>query len=261
LVLTQDRLRVARENLASATRVLNLISAAGFRRVQHLRSTPPSRKAWSTRSARPSRARADTLAQNRGRACRADGPIARKHDNPRRQPAQSISYPRVTPGLPSELLTQRPDIREAEANLAAANANVENARAQFLPSIVLNGRRRLSKRLSQLLLCGGVSISRPRPDSDPADLPWRPAPRQSGLQKGGKDELLPDLRKAVISGFADVENALDAIRQTVQRQRLQREVCRKLAFVLSTFREQRLREGTVDLVTVLQTTADALPGG
>ena len=43
----------------------------------------------------------------------------------------------MTPGLPSELLAQRPDIREAEANLAAANANVANARAQFLPSITL----------------------------------------------------------------------------------------------------------------------------
>src|ERR1041385_719317 len=53
--------------------------------------------------------------------------------------ALSIAIPRVTPGLPSELLTQRPDIREAEANLAAANANVYNARAQFLPSITLTG--------------------------------------------------------------------------------------------------------------------------
>ena len=43
---------------------------------------------------------------------------------------RSIAYPRVTPGLPSELLAQRPDISEAEANLAAANANVENTPCQ-----------------------------------------------------------------------------------------------------------------------------------
>jgi outer membrane protein TolC len=56
----------------------------------------------------------------------------------------------------------------------------------------------------------------------------------------------------VISGFADVENAIDAIRQTAQRERLQREVVAssRRAFDIS---EQRLREGTVDLVTVLQT--------
>ena len=45
----------------------------------------------------------------------------------------------MTPGLPSELLAQRPDIREAEAQLASANANVQNARAQLLPSITLTG--------------------------------------------------------------------------------------------------------------------------
>ena len=46
---------------------------------------------------------------------------------------RSISYPRVTPGLPSELLTQRPDIREAEANLAAANANAQAITVVPLP--------------------------------------------------------------------------------------------------------------------------------
>jgi outer membrane protein TolC len=64
--------------------------------------------------------------------------------------------------------------------------------------------------------------------------------------------LLQAYRKAVISGFADVENALDAIRRTAEGERLQREVVTssRRAFDIS---EQRLREGTVDLVTVLQT--------
>ena len=51
-----------------------------------------------------------------------------------------IASPRVTPGLPSELLTQRPDIRRQEAQLASATANVGNARAQFFPSIQLTGQ-------------------------------------------------------------------------------------------------------------------------
>jgi outer membrane protein TolC len=65
---------------------------------------------------------------------------------------RSIAYPRVTPGLPSELLAQRPDIRKAEANLAAANANVENARAQFLPSIKLTGEGGYQSAVLKLLL-------------------------------------------------------------------------------------------------------------
>jgi outer membrane protein, multidrug efflux system len=52
----------------------------------------------------------------------------------------AVATPRVTPGLPSELLTQRPDIRRQEAQLASATANVGNARAQFYPSIQLTGQ-------------------------------------------------------------------------------------------------------------------------
>ena len=47
-----------------------------------------------------------------------------------------IASPRVTPGLPSELLTQRPDIRRQESQLASATANVGNARAQFFQASI-----------------------------------------------------------------------------------------------------------------------------
>jgi outer membrane protein, multidrug efflux system len=165
---------------------------------------------------------------------------------------RSIAYPRVTPGLPSELLAQRPDIRQAEANLAAANANVVNARAQFLPSIQLTAEGGYQSALLKTLL---------RPESAfytaVASLtqPIFHGGQLLGnldLTKGQQDELLQNYRKAVISAFFDVENALDDIRKTAERERLQREVVTtsQRAFDIS---EQRLREGTVDLVTVLQT--------
>ncbi len=45
----------------------------------------------------------------------------------------------VAPGLPSDLLLQRPDVLQAEHTLKAANANIGAARAAFFPSITLTG--------------------------------------------------------------------------------------------------------------------------
>jgi NodT family efflux transporter outer membrane factor (OMF) lipoprotein len=165
---------------------------------------------------------------------------------------RGISYPRVTPGLPSELLAQRPDIREAEALLAAANANVENARAQFLPSISITGEGGYQSAVLRTLL---------RPESALYNVgagltqPIFDGLRLQGnldLNKGRQDELLQNYRRSVISGFVDVENALDGVRQSTLRERLQRDVVTssQRAFDIS---EQRLNQGTIDLVTVLQT--------
>ena len=71
------------------------------------------------------------------------------------------------------------------------------------------------------------------------------------LQKGLQDQLLQNYRKAVISGFTDVDKALIAVRETALTERLQREVVNssQRAFDLS---DQQLRAGTVNLITLLQ---------
>jgi hypothetical protein len=58
-----------------------------------------------------------------------------------------IAIPRVTPGMPSELLNQRPDIRQAEALLAYSNFSVEAARAAF---------SRLTQREQVIVLAGAA---------------------------------------------------------------------------------------------------------
>ncbi|MGE5160617.1 MAG: efflux transporter outer membrane subunit [Betaproteobacteria bacterium] len=48
--------------------------------------------------------------------------------------------PAVPEGLPSDLLARRPDVRQAEANLVAANARITEARAQYFPAVALTAR-------------------------------------------------------------------------------------------------------------------------
>ena len=50
---------------------------------------------------------------------------------------QTLSWPSIGPGVPSQLLSRRPDLAQAEAQLAAASADVTVARAAMLPTVTL----------------------------------------------------------------------------------------------------------------------------
>ncbi len=163
-----------------------------------------------------------------------------------------IAAPRVTPGLPSELLTQRPDIRRQEAYLASATANVGNARAQFFPSIALTGNggyqsAALATLFTPQAVFYNVASSLTQPIFDGGRILGN-----FEFSRARQDELLQTYRKTVVSAFTDVDNALVAIRETTERLRLQREVisASQRAFGLA---EQQLRAGTADIVTVLNT--------
>jgi NodT family efflux transporter outer membrane factor (OMF) lipoprotein len=249
VLAAQDRLRIARENVASATRILNLIKqqfSAGT--ASDLNVAQQESLVNTQRASIPPLEQ--TLRQNIAALALL---IARPPERVmvRGGSMRGVAIPRVTPGLPSELVAQRPDIRQAEAQLAAANANVQNARAQLLPSITLTGEGGYQSAVLKTLL---------RPESmfytATAGLtqPIFEGGKLLGnldLQKGVQDQLLQNYRKAVISAFTDVDKALIAVRETALAERLQQDVVNssRRAFNLS---DQQLRAGTLNLITLLQ---------
>jgi len=149
-------------------------------------------------------------------------------------------------------LTQRPDIRRQESQLASATANVGSARAQFFPSIQLTGQGGYqSSALVSLFQPHAAFFSLVGSLTQPIFDGGRILANFENT-KARQDELLQTYRKTIISAFADVDNALYSIKQTAIRLRLQREVvaASRRAFQLS---EQQLRAGTSDIVTVLNT--------
>jgi outer membrane protein, multidrug efflux system len=162
-----------------------------------------------------------------------------------------IAQPQVTAGLPSDLLLRRPDVAQAEANLAAAHANVDAARAAFLPQLSLTGSGGLVSTAIGVLLHGsnfGYSYG--------ADLLQTlfDGGRLSGqraLATGVQKELIANYQSAALNAFVDVEDALIEVANTRKAQdHLVREVdAAREAFGIG---ELQYRQGVADLLTVLQ---------
>jgi NodT family efflux transporter outer membrane factor (OMF) lipoprotein len=250
VLAAQDELRVARRNLAAAERILTLIK-------QQFAGGTASQLDVSQQEALVSTERAAippleiTVRQNIAALAVLVG----------RAPANftvhggtltQIAVPRVTPGMPSELLNQRPDIRQAEAQLVASNFSVEAARAAFFPQIQLTAQTGVqSAALASLFGPGAwfytlsAGLTQPLFDGFLLESQLKQA-------KGLQLQNLQAYRKAVLSAFADVEKALVALAQSTLQERLQVEAVAnsRKAFEVS---ETQLRAGTVNLITVLQT--------
>jgi outer membrane protein, multidrug efflux system len=123
---------------------------------------------------------------------------------------EQAAPPSVPPGLPSELLERRPDIREAEENLVAANAQIGVAKAEFFPNISLTGTVGLeSYALNKLLNASSglwnVAAAATQPVFEAGVL-------RAGmhLTEAEKQQMLLTYKQAIVEAFQQVSDALIA---------------------------------------------------
>lgn len=120
----------------------------------------------------------------------------------------SLALPDLPAGTPSDVLARRPDVRQAEQQLIAANANIGAARAAFFPRITLTaGVGTASSQLSELFQGGSWG--------------WTVAPQllapifdagrnRAGLRSANvsRDIAVAQYEKAIQSAFREVSDAL-----------------------------------------------------
>ena len=160
--------------------------------------------------------------------------------------------PTIAPGIPSEVLTLRPDVEMAEATLGSAHANLVAARAAFFPTINLTAQGGFESLALKTLFSPAstfysIAGNLAQPIFDGGLLQ-----AEFDLVKGQQDTDLANYRKAVITAFSDVDKALTALKLYAQQEELTKQslVASRRAYDLS---RQRLEQGVLDVVTLLQT--------
>lgn len=245
-----DRLAVARGHVANAERVLTLVTAqqrAGAASTLDLarqRSAVAQRKAGIPDLMQQAREAQAALAILLGKTPQtfSVGDVG----------LDTITLPDVSPGLPSELLARRPDIGRAEANLAAANADVAVARANLFPSINLTGATGAqSSALVSLLnapnIFANVGASLFAPIFDGGRLK-----QEQARAIARKQELVQAYRATVMAALSEVDIALGQIRSLDDQQRLKTAELEE-ARQASDLSQIRYKLGAEDFTTVLDT--------
>ena len=133
---------------------------------------------------------------------------------PRGKPIDQLVLPTPPAGIPSELLARRPDVRLAEQQLIAANAQIGAVKAQFFPNISLTATLGTSATALGSLFAGGTGIW------DAGLIVMGPLFKGGeiyGQYVGAKAEqqaVMSQYLKSVESAFRDTDNALIATTQT-----------------------------------------------
>jgi len=242
-----ERLRIARENLAVAERVLGIVEArqrngvATALEVSQQRTTVLTQRTALIPLELQQRQAASALAVLLGRVPQGFVPEGSEF--------AQLRVPTLAPGLPSTLLTRRPDLAAAEARLSAADANVEAARAALLPSVSLSASGSLGT--SALLSLAdptrsvsiGLSLVQSIFDGGRQRLQVQSTESQRVV-------LIENYGQAIRTALKEVDDGLGNLARSEQQESLQREVIAQAQRSLQ-LAELRYREGSGDLLSVL----------
>ena len=165
-----------------------------------------------------------------------------------------LTEPAVAAGLPSELLTRRPDVVMAEANLRAADADLTAARAAMLPSLTLTaaaGVQNPALPATVLTIAGaGPSLALAANLTQPIFNHGKLRARRDEAAARER-ELLAGYRSAVLAALVDVEKALSALQHLDAQRDFE---SGNLAESERAFEGARLRyeKGSGDFLTLLE---------
>lgn len=160
-----------------------------------------------------------------------------------------LKIPKLSSGVPADVVTRRPDVASAEALLQASSANVYAARAALLPGIQLGGN--IGKSASELfslnpaLQSAGWSLSLTQ-----TIFAGGRVTNQVRISESRRVELLEQYRKVILTALQETDDALNRVNITQQQESNQQNIVIQAARSLK-LNEDRYREGSVDLQTLL----------
>lgn len=248
----RDRLDTARSNLDAAHQLLNVIQArfdAGVSNPVELATQKAALAAAGLVIPELERQEAEQMAALALLLGRAP-----ENFNVAGRTLEGLREPQVAAGLPSQLLTRRPDVYLAEANLSAADADLTVARAAMFPSLTLTAAGGVQ---NPALNAAVISLSGVGPTLDLGASITQSLFDRGRLKalrseaKAKDEELVAAYRAAILASLADVEKALSTLAHLNEAEALQQENVKQseLAYQGATL---RYKAGSGDFLSALE---------
>ncbi|MGC2855574.1 efflux transporter outer membrane subunit [Novispirillum sp. DQ9] len=164
----------------------------------------------------------------------------------------TLRFPLIEPGVPTALMWRRPDVRQAEVEMIAADADIDVARALVLPNLELAGEIGYGSnylntlfRPESLVMSAVASLTQSIFDFGRREY-------RADFARARHRELVAQYVRSILRGVQETEDALTAVHHLGRRQELLEDAVRNSRLAYSYSRESYVA-GVVDYITLLDT--------